>query len=166
MEKENDQKFEQNLIEVRRVARVQAGGRRFSFRAVLIIGDKNGKVGLGLAKGSDVAQAIDKALKQAKKNLIKVATRNGTIPYEVKVKFKSAQILLKPARQGEGLIAGGVIRSIANLAGIKNMVAKVLSPTKNKINLAKATFKALEKLQRYEIVYQDKLIVKNKNSKL
>lgn len=139
--------FEQKLLDVRRTARMVAGGRRFSFRAVIIIGNKKSKVGVGVAKGTDVSMAVDKAVKQAKKYLIEVPiTKDGSIPYRVEAKYSAARIMLKPAAKGRGLIAGGTVRAICNLAGIENITAKIIGSTSNKLNNARATIKALEKL--------------------
>lgn len=140
--------FEQKLLDLRRTARMKAGGRRFSFRATVVIGDRNGKVGVGVAKGSDVSIAIDKAVRQAKKNIIKVPlTESRTIPYEVEAKYSAAKVFLKPAKEGRGVIAGGTVRVICMLAGIENITAKILGRTNNKLNNARATIKALEKLK-------------------
>lgn len=140
--------FEQKLLDVRRTARMVAGGRRFSFRAVIIIGNKEGKVGVGVAKGVDVSMAVDKAVKQAKKNLINViTTKEGSIPYKVDAKYSAARVMLKPAAKGRGVIAGGTVRTICNLAGIENVTAKILGRTNNKLNNARATIRALEKLE-------------------
>jgi len=140
--------FEQKLLDVRRTARMIAGGRRFSFRAVVVVGNKTGKVGAGIAKGADVTMAVDKAVKQAKKNLIDVPiTEVGSIPFRVEAKYGPAQVMLKPAPKGHGIIAGGTARTICNLAGIENISAKVIGSTKNKLNNARATIKALSKLK-------------------
>lgn len=140
--------FEQKLLDVRRTTRMIAGGRRFSFRAVVIIGNKKGKVGVGVAKGADVSMAVDKAVKQAKKYLIEVSTtKDGSISYKVEAKYSAARIMLKPAAKGRGVIAGGTVRVICNLAGIENITAKIIGSTGNKLNNARATIKALEKLK-------------------
>lgn len=139
--------FEQKLLDVRRTARMVAGGRRFSFRAVIIIGNKKGKVGVGVAKGADVSMAVDKAVREAKKYLIEVPiTKDGSVSYRVEAKYSAARIMLKPAAKGRGLIAGGTVRAICNLAGIENITAKIIGSTGNKLNNARATIKALEKL--------------------
>lgn len=139
--------FEQGVLDVRRTARVVAGGRRFSFRATVVVGNRNGKVGLGVGKGADVSSAIDKAVYQAKKNIVEVPlTDERSIPRETESKFSASRVLLKPAREGRGLIAGGPVRVIADLAGIKNLTSKILGRTVNKLNNAKATMAALKKL--------------------
>lgn len=140
--------FEQKLLDVRRTARMVAGGRRFSFRVVVILGNKKGKVGVGVAKGADVSIAVDKAVKQAKKNLIDVViTEDGSILYKIEAKYSAARVMLKPAAKGRGVIAGGTVRAICNLAGIENITAKIIGRTNNKLNNARATIKALEKLK-------------------
>jgi small subunit ribosomal protein S5 len=141
------EEFESKLLDLARVTRVSAGGRRFRFRAVVVVGNKEGKVGVGVAKGVDVAQAVEKATRVAKKNLIEVPIIEDTIPHEASSKFGAAQVLLKPQRKGRGLVAGGTVRVICNLAGIKNISSKVLSRTGNKLNNAMATINALKKLK-------------------
>jgi len=141
------EEFESKLLDLARVTRVTAGGKRFRFRVVMVIGNKNGKVGVGVAKGLDVAQAVEKATRLAKKNLIEVLIINDTIAHEVFAKFGAAKVLLKPQIKGRGLVAGGTVRVICTLAGIKNISSKVLGTTKNKINNARATIKALKQLK-------------------
>lgn len=144
----DEPEFEQKLLDVRRTARMAAGGRRFSFRAVVIIGNKKGKVGVGTAKGSDVTMAVDKAVRQARKYLFEVpVTVDGSIAHRVEAKYGAARVMLKPAPKGHGVIAGGTVRAICNLAGIGNITAKILSRTNNKLNNARATLKALEELK-------------------
>lgn len=140
--------FDQKVLDIRRTARVMAGGRRFSFRATVIIGNRNGKVGLGIGKGSDVASAVEKGVNQAKKGIVLVPlNEKKTIPHEIEAKFAAARVRLKPGGEGRGLVAGGPVRIIADLAGIKNMTAKILGRTVNKLNNAKATIEALKKLK-------------------
>ena len=140
--------FDQKVLDLRRTARVVAGGRRFSFRATVVIGNRNGKVGLGLGKGADVSTAVEKGVNQAKKHLVFVNLGDKkTISKEVEVKYAAARILLKPAREGRGLVVGGPIRVIAELAGIKNLTGKILGRTPNKLNNARATMEALQKLK-------------------
>ena len=142
------EEFESKLLDLTRVTRVTAGGRRFRFRAGMVIGDKKGRVGFGVAKGKDVAQAVEKATGVAKKNLIKVPiTDEETILYQVEAKFGAARVMLKPQRKGRGLVAGGTVRVICTLAGIKNVSSKIIGKTGNKINNAKATIEALKKLK-------------------
>ncbi len=145
-EKEQDE-FDSKLLSLNRVVRVTAGGKQLRFRAVMVVGDKKGQVGVGVAKGLDVAQGVEKATRLAKKNLLKVPTIEGTIPHQVEAKYGAARILLRPQRKGRGLVAGGTVRAICTLAGIENISSKILGGTRNKLNNAKATMKALEKLK-------------------
>lgn len=138
--------FEQKILELARVTRVTKGGKRMRFRASLVIGDRRGRVGFGVAKGGDVSMAIEKAFRQAKKNMVKVPFVNETIPHEVFRKFAAASVLLKPAPQGTGLKSGGPTRVVLELAGVPNAVSKIMG-SKNKINNAKATFLALRALR-------------------
>lgn len=139
--------FETKLLDLARVTRVTGGGKRMSFRAVVVAGDKKGKVGIGIDKGKDVSQAIEKATRRAKKDLVSVVIVEGTIPHEVMAKSGPAVILLKPQKKGRGLVAGGAVRTICDLAGIKNISSKILSGSKNKLNNARATMEALKKLK-------------------
>src|SRR3990167_5421980 len=139
--------FESKLLDLARVTRVTGGGKRMSFRAVVVAGDKKGKIGIGIDKGKDVSQAIEKATTRAKKSAINVVIVDGTIPHQVEAKYGQAVILLKPQRKGRGLVAGGAVRTICDLAGIKNVSSKILSGTKNKLNNARATMEALRKLK-------------------
>ncbi len=139
--------FQTKLLDLARVTRVTGGGKRMSFRAVVVAGDKKGKVGIGIDKGKDVSQAIEKATRRAKKDLISVIIVDGTIPHEVEAKSGPAVILLKPQMKGRGLVAGGAVRTICDLAGIKNVSSKILSGSKNKLNNARATIEALKKLK-------------------
>jgi small subunit ribosomal protein S5 len=139
--------FETKLLDLARVTRVTGGGKRMSFRAVVVAGDKKGKVGIGIDKGKDVSQAIEKATRRAKKNLVSVVIVDATIPHEVEAKSGPARILLKPQKKGRGLVAGGAVRMICDLAGIKNISSKILSGSKNKLNNARATMEALKKLK-------------------
>lgn len=139
--------FDSKLVDLARVVRVSAGGRRFRFRAVVVAGDKKSRVGVGVAKGGDVAQAIEKATRKATKNLVNVPIVNETIPHEVQATFGASCVLLKPQKKGRGLVAGGVTRIIAEKAGIKNISAKTISKSRNKLNNAFATLAAIKKLR-------------------
>jgi small subunit ribosomal protein S5 len=139
--------FQTKLLDLARVTRVTGGGKRMSFRAVVVAGDKKGKIGIGIDKGKDVSQAIEKATRRAKKDLMNVIIVDGTIPHEVMAKYGPAVILLKPQKKGRGLVAGGAVRTICDLAGIKNISSKILSGSKNKLNNARATMEALKKLK-------------------
>jgi small subunit ribosomal protein S5 len=137
--------FEELVINIDRVARVVKGGRRFRFKALVVVGDRKNKVGVGVAKGADVQAAIGKATDVAKKSMITIPVLNGTIPHDAEVKVSGAQVLIKPAAPGTGIIAGGVVRSIIGVTGIHNMLSKSLGST-NKVNIAYATIDALKSL--------------------
>lgn len=139
--------FDSKLLDLARVTRVTGGGKRMRFRAVVIAGNKKGKIGIGIDKGRDVSQAIEKATRKAKKSLIDVVIINGTIPHEVTAKAGPSVIMLKPQLKGRGLVAGGAVRSICELAGIKDVSSKILSASKNKLNNARGTMAALKKLR-------------------
>lgn len=141
--------YDSKLIDLRRVTRVTAGGKRFNFRATVVLGNYKGSVGLGTGKGSDTALALEKASRLAKKNLIHFSlTNNNSIPFEVEGKWGSAFVKIKPSNKtGRGLVAGGAARTVLMLAGVKNTSAKIISSTKNKINNAKAAITALKKLK-------------------
>ncbi|OGY46748.1 MAG: 30S ribosomal protein S5 [Candidatus Buchananbacteria bacterium RIFCSPHIGHO2_01_FULL_44_11] len=154
-QKSSDDGFEQAIIDIARVTRVMAGGKRMRFRACVVIGDKKGKVGMAVAKGADVTLAVNKAVTKARKNLISVVTINGTLPHRVDAKYGAARVLMKPAPAGSGIIAGGAVRSVLELAGVSNVVAKILG-SKNKINNVLATMNALLKLKRPDPKKTDK----------
>ena len=138
--------FDQKILNIRRVTRVVAGGRRFSFSVALVAGDKKGAVGLGLGKAGDTALAINKALRNAKKNMIRLnLTKSMSIPHELSAKFSSSYISLRP-NKGRGLVAGSVIRDIVKLSGMKDITGKILSNSKNKLNNAKAVMSALSQI--------------------
>lgn len=140
------EEFEEQVIDIRRVTRVTAGGKRFRFRATVVIGDKKGRVGVGVAKGADVQQAVEKAKTQAKKNLISLKMKDNTIPHQVEAKFSAARVLIKPAKPGHGLMAGGAARVVLKLAGVQDVTAKIMGRTKNKLTNALATIEALKQL--------------------
>lgn len=142
--------FEQKTIDLSRVTRVVAGGKRMRFRATVAIGDQKGRVGLGIAKGSDVADSIQKAVTAAKKTLIRVPIVDETIPHQVFMKSGGAYLMIKPAPKGSGVIAGGPVRAIMELAGVKNVVSKILGSS-NKINNVYALMEALKKLRTREV---------------
>ncbi len=141
--------FDQKIIDIRRVTRVVAGGKRMRFRATVAIGDRKGRVGVGVGKGLDVSTAVSKGASIARKRLIVVPIVDDTIPHIINVKFGAAHLLLKPAPKGSGVIAGGVVRSIMELAGVKNVVAKMLG-SPNKVNNVYAMMKAVSLLQTRE----------------
>lgn len=136
--------FEEHVLDLRRVTRVVAGGKRFRFRATVVIGDGKGRVGVGVAKGQDVQQAIAKGKEKAKKNLITLSIKKGTIAHEAEAKFSAARVLVKPAPEGHGLMAGGAPRIVLKLAGVKDVTAKCVGSTTNKLTNALATIKALQ----------------------
>lgn len=135
------------LLEISRTARVTAGGKHMSFRATIVVGDRKGKVGFGVAKGKDVQEAVERATVRAKKDMFEVPIKDGTIPFDIETKYCSARVLLRNQRQGRGIIAGGTVRVICELAGINNITGKLLSKTRNKINTARATILALKKIK-------------------
>ena len=147
--------FNEQTLDMRRVARVMAGGKRFSFRATLVIGDGRGHVGVGIGKGIDVQQSLAKAKRDAQKNMITVPLNKRTIPHEVEAKFSAARIRLKPAKEGNGLIAGGAVRAVLTLAGIKDITAKILGRTPNKLTNAMATIEALKMLKARKVKVQN-----------
>ncbi len=150
--------YEQKIVSIRRVTRVVAGGRRFSFSVCLVIGDKKGAVGVGMGKASDTALAIEKAYNNAKRSMIKPALKNDmSIPHSVKTKFASSEVFIKPA-PGKGVIAGGSVRTVLELAGITDVNAKIFSRSKNDFNNAKATIQALSSL----VLSDDKVVIKKK----
>ena len=140
--------FESKLLDLARVSHTRTGGRKIRFRAVMVTGNKAGKVGIGVATGQDVALAIEKATRFSKKDMIVVPIKDNSIPHEVYVKLGPARILLRPQKEGRGLVAGGTVRVICSLAGIKNISSKILGRTGNKLNNARATMKALEMLRK------------------
>ena len=137
--------FEELVINIDRVARVVKGGRRFRFKALVVVGNRKDKVGVGVAKGADVQAAVAKATDVAKKHLITLPIVNETIPHDAEVKVSGAHVLIKPAAPGTGIIAGGVVRQIIGVTGIRNMLSKSLGST-NKVNIAYATIDALKSL--------------------
>ncbi len=139
--------FEEKVIDIARVTRVVKGGRRFRFRATVVVGDGKGRVGVGVGKGSEVMTSIAKAVATAKKHMITVPMVRNTIPHEVNVRFSGAQIMMKPASEGTGVIAGGAVRSVVEAAGIRDILAKSLGSS-SKVNNAYATIIGLTQLRR------------------
>lgn len=140
--------FDQKIISIRRVTRVMAGGRRFSFSVAMVIGDKKGKVGVGIGKAGDTQLAIEKAIRDAKKDMITVPMNNeGHIPHDVHVKYASSEVMMMPA-PGRGLVAGSSVRTVLELAGVKDITAKIFSRSKNKLNNARAAVEALKQLKK------------------
>ena len=142
---ESRSEFIEKVVQIDRVSRVVKGGRRFRFRATVVLGDGAGRVGIGIGKGSEVITAIGKAVEIAKKKMLRVNLRSGTIPHEVQTKFGGATVLLKPAAPGTGVIAGGAIRAVVEAAGISDVLSKSLGSA-NKLNNVQATFLALQRL--------------------
>lgn len=142
--------YDQKILDLARVTRVTKGGKRMRFRAAVAIGDKKGHLGFGIAKGADVTMAINKAVRLAENDLVEIPIVNNTIPFQVEEKFKSARILIKPAKEGKGVIAGGVMRVMFELAGVPNIVAKIISRTTNKLTIAYAVMGAIERLNAYK----------------
>lgn len=141
--------FDTKIIAIRRVTRVASGGRRFTFSVAVVSGDKKGKVGVGLGKAGDTSLAIDKATRNAKKNMIKVTLSPAmTIPHMVEAKYSSARVMIMPAR-GRGVVAGSAVRNVIELAGIKDVCAKLMSGSKNKLNIARVAVKALSQLSKH-----------------
>lgn len=139
--------FDQKIISIRRVTRVMAGGRRFSFSVAIVIGNKKGKVGVGIGKAGDTQLAIEKAVRNARKNLIELTlNKHQHIPHDVQIKLASSEVLIKPA-PGRGLVAGSSVRTVLELAGVKDVTAKIFSRSKNKLNNARAAIAALKMLK-------------------
>lgn len=138
--------FDQKLLDLARVTRVVKGGRRFRFRATLVIGNRKGKVGVGVAKGSDVSDAIQKAFNDAKKNMVTIELDGTTITHDIFAKLGASKVLLRPASEGRGVIAGGAVRAVVDLLGVKDVVSKSLGSS-NPLNVARVTIKALQLLQ-------------------
>jgi len=155
--------FDQKILDIRRVTRVVAGGRRFSFSVALVAGDKKGAIGLGLGKAGDTALAINKALRNAKKNMIRLnLTKTMSLPHELRAKFSSSYVVLMP-NKGRGLVAGSVVRDIIKLSGMKDITGKIVSNSKNKLNNAKAVIEALAQISsKYTKIVPETVVIDNK----
>ncbi|MFL2585322.1 MAG: 30S ribosomal protein S5 [Parvicellaceae bacterium] len=150
-----DIELKDRLVAINRVTKVTKGGRHFSFSAIVVVGDENSVVGHGLGKANEVTEAISKAVEEAKKNLMRVAIINDTLPHAIKSKYSGAQVFMKPASAGTGVIAGGAMRAVLESAGIKNVLAKSQGSS-NPHNVVKATIKALSSLRDANIVAQQR----------
>ena len=146
---EEKDEFDKKLLEVRRVTKVVKGGRTMRFSALVVVGDKKGRVGMGTAKASEVPMAVEKATKAAKKNLVNVPVVNGTVPYETIGKFSTTRVIIMPSKAGTGVIAGGAARSVFELAGYTDITSKIHGST-NKINTVRATLNALKDMRTAE----------------
>ena len=146
-----DSEFIEKLVRLNRVAKVVKGGRRFSFSALVVVGDRKGRVGIGFGKANDVSEAIRKSLEKAKKNVIRVPIKKTTIPHQVIGKYKGAEVLLKPAAPGTGIIAGGPVRAVMDVCGISDILSKSLG-SQNSMNIVKAVIEALQSLMNARVV--------------
>ncbi len=151
--KSSDVELEERVVKINRVAKVVKGGRRFSFSAIVVVGNSDGIVGFGLGKANEVTDAISKGVDDAKKNLVKVHVEKGTIPHESVTKFGAAKVLLRPAAPGTGVLAGGAMRAVLEAAGIKDVIGKSLGPS-NPHNVVKATIKALTEMRNANEIAQ------------
>lgn len=153
MQKEKDDQFTEKLVKLNRVAKVVKGGRRFSFSALMVVGDKNGHVGIGFGKANEVSEAIRKGVDKARKNVVTINIKGNTIPHEVYGNFKSGKVILKPASPGTGIIAGGPVRAVIELAGIKDILSKSLGSS-NALTIVKATMNGLTSLMNLSEVLE------------
>lgn len=158
-----EKQFDERIVNIDRVARVVKGGRRFRFRALAVVGDRKHKIGIGSAKGADVTTAVAKAMDVAKKNMVTIHLYKGTLPHDATAKVSGANILIKPASPGTGLIAGGVVRTVLEVAGVKNALSKSLGST-NKTNTAYATLAALQSMEPAKKWVTNKTVTESKTT--
>lgn len=163
-EQERDREFEEEVVEIARIARTVKGGRRIRFRAVVVIGNRKGKIGIGVDKANEVLTAVNKAKAKARKSLIEISIVNDSIPFSLDYKYRGAKIRLLPASQGTGVIAGGSVRVVVELAGIKNLLSKIMGSA-NKLNNVRATYFGLQKIDLLYRMKKDKIKVKDDKSK-
>ncbi|MDR0589936.1 MAG: 30S ribosomal protein S5 [Spirochaetaceae bacterium] len=152
---EKDKEFVEKLVKLNRTAKVVKGGRRFSFSALTVVGDRKGKVGYGFGKANDVSEAIRKSIEKAKRNLVRLPVKKGTIPHEIIGLFKSSEVLLKPACSGTGIIAGGPIRAIMEAGGVTDVLSKSIG-AKNQYNVVKATFNCISRMMDAKVVAKNR----------
>ncbi|MBK15503.1 MAG: 30S ribosomal protein S5 [Chloroflexi bacterium] len=157
-----NQGFTEKVVKISRVAKVVKGGRNLSFSAVVVVGNSEGKVGVGMGKASAVPDAVRKAVTKAHKNLLDVILDGTTIPHEITTKFRASEVMLKPASEGTGIVAGGSVRAVLELAGIKDILTKARKST-NPVNAAKATFQALSQLRDPKLVKQQRMMIARGN---
>jgi small subunit ribosomal protein S5 len=153
--KSDEKEFVEKLVKLNRTAKVVKGGRRFSFSALTVVGDQKGRVGFGFGKANDVTEAIRKSIDKAKRNLVSVPLKNGTIPHEVSADYKSSSVLLKPACSGTGIIAGGPVRAVMEAAGATDVLSKSLG-SNSSVNVVRATFEAIKSLMDAKVVAKNR----------
>jgi small subunit ribosomal protein S5 len=160
-EEEKEKEFDEEVIEIARIARTVKGGRRIRFRAAVVVGNRNGSVGIGVDKANEVLSAVNKAKAKARKNLINIPIVKESIPFPIEYKYRGARVRLLPASVGTGVIAGGSVRVVVELVGIKNLLSKIMGSA-NKINNIRATYLALNEVSRLYNLKQSKIIKKEK----
>ncbi|MBN2324246.1 MAG: 30S ribosomal protein S5 [Spirochaetes bacterium] len=155
MVEEKEEELSEKLVKLNRVAKVVKGGRRFSFSALMVVGDKKGQVGIGFGKANEVSESIRKGVENAKKNIVTIQIKGNTIPHEVLGEFKGAKVIMKPASPGTGIIAGGPVRAVVEQAGIKDILTKSLG-SNNAINVVKATMNGLESIMNMQEIMENR----------
>jgi small subunit ribosomal protein S5 len=155
MVEEKEEEFSEKLVKLNRVAKVVKGGRRFSFSALMVVGDKKGQVGIGFGKANEVSESIRKGVENAKKNIVSIQIKGNTIPHEVLGEFKGAKVIMKPASAGTGIIAGGPVRAVVEQAGIKDILTKSLG-SNNAINVVKATMNGLKSIMNMQEIMENR----------